>query len=525
MIVADIIYNLSILAVLSVLSNMLDDRYDRSRLHGQVLQGVLFGSIALVAMMYSFTYTEGIIFDGRTVVVSIGTAFFGPLTGGISLIMAGAFRVWVGGGGMVMGILSLVYAFIIGWVFHQVKKNSAGRRTTSLQLLSMGVIVHFMMAVFIYALPPEHVKAVLQNIALTVMLVYPAVTVLIGKILASHEERRMHMEKLAESEERFRLLIGSSDDIIFTVNHDLVLSGVFGKWMEPLGRRAEDYIGRTAIEIHGEEVGRFQEEQFRKALAGEDVVYEWEDDIGRGSRFYQTKMSPMRNENGDIIGLVGIGRDITDTKTMQEQLSRSLKEKNVLIAEIHHRVKNNMAIISSLLNLQSGYAEGEETRQLLQETEGRVRTMALVHELVYEGDNFTEIAIRDLLERMVNLLERSFQMPDKNIRTSLRADDITMDMSSSIPLSLLVNELVTNSWKHGFNGVREGLIHVSLLRKNGQFELRVQDDGSGLSEEQVEKLQKPTSFGYTIIHGLVQQLYGTLEYDCSGEGLAVIIRF
>ncbi|TVQ67963.1 MAG: PAS domain S-box protein [Balneolaceae bacterium] len=525
MIVAEIIYNLSILAVLIVLSNFMDDRVDRNGVRGQLLQGLLFGAIALVAMIYPFTYAEGIIFDGRSVVLSIGTAFFGPLTGAVSILMAGAYRVHMGGDGVVMGLMTILFSFLIGLIFYHVKKRSPGGRMSTRQLLSMGVILHFLIVVFIYTLPAEHIQPAIQTVGATLLLVYPVVTLLGGKILSAHEDRRIQMEKLAESEERFRLLIDSSEDIIFTVNRNLVLSGVFGKWMEPLGTRAENYVGKTAVEIHGEELGRFQEEQFRKALAGEDVVYEWEDDIGSGLRYYQTKMSPMRNENGDIIGLVGIGRDITDTKKMQEQLSRSLKEKNILIAEIHHRVKNNMAIISSLLNLQSGYAEGEETRRLLQETETRVRTMALVHELVYEGDNFTDIAMHDLLQRLVNLLERSFQMPDKHIRTSLQSDDITMDMSSSIPLALLVNELVTNSWKHGFNGAREGLIRVSFLRKNGQFELRVHDNGSGVSQEQVEKLRRPSSFGYTIINGLVQQLKGTLDYDNSGEGLAVIIRF
>ena len=525
MIVSEIIYNLSILAVLIVLSNFLDDRFDRGGVRGQLLQGLLFGAIALVAMIYPFTYAEGIIFDGRSVVVSIGTAFFGPLTGGVSLLMAGAYRVHMGGDGMVMGLMTILFSFLIGLIFYHIKKRSPGKRMTTGQLLSMGVILHFLIVLFIYTLPAEHIQPVIQTVGVTLLLVYPVVTLLSGKILSAHEDRRIHIEKLAEGEEKFRLLIDSSDDIIFTLNRDLIHTGVYGKWMEPLGTRTEDYLGKTAVEIHGEELGRYQEEQFRKALAGEDAVYEWKDDIGQGTAYFQTKVSPMRRGDGEIIGLVGIGRDITDTKKMQEQLSRSLREKNVLIAEIHHRVKNNMAIISSLLNLQSGYAEGEQTRQLLQETESRVRTMALVHELVYEGDNFTDIAMRDLLQRLVNLLERSFQMPDKNIRTSLQADDITLDMSSSIPLALLVNELVTNSWKHGFDGAREGEIRVSFLRKNGQFELRVHDNGTGVSREQVDKLQRPSSFGYTIIHGLVQQLKGTLEYDNSGEGLAVIIRF
>ncbi len=525
MIVADIIYNLSILAVLSVLSNFLDDRFDRSHMRGQVLQGVLFGSIALVAMVYPFVYAEGIIFDGRTIVVSVGTAFFGPLAGAISMFMAGAYRIWLGGGGMVMGILTILYAFIIGWVFHLIKNNSPDRRMTSVQLLSMGVIVHFMMAVFVYALPSELVRDVMQTIAVTVMLVYPAVTLIMGKILSAHEERRIHMEKLAESEERFRMLIGSSDDIIFSMNRSLVLTGVYGKWMDPIGRTAGDFLGKTAVEIHGEELGRYQEEHFRKALAGEDVVYEWKDDIGQGMTDFQTKVSPIRREDGEIIGLVGIGRDITETKKMQQQLKRSLKEKNILIAEVHHRVKNNMAIISSLLNLQSGYAQGEETKGLLQETESRVRAMALVHELVYEGDNFTEMDMRDLLQRLVNLLARSFETPDRKIATSLEADDITMDMSSSIPLALLVNELVTNAWKHGLNGVKDGAINVHFVRNNGQFELCVADNGNGISDEQIEKLHNPSSFGYTIIQGLVQQLNGAIRYDNSGQGLKIVIRF
>ncbi|MGM0738245.1 MAG: LytS/YhcK type 5TM receptor domain-containing protein, partial [Bacteroidota bacterium] len=404
MLVAEIIYNLSLLAVLSVLSNLLDDRLDREQLRGQVSQGVLFGSIALVAMMYPFTYAEGIMFDGRTVVVSIGTVFFGPLTGGISMMMAGAYRVYMGGDGMVMGILTILFAWFMGWIFHLMKESSPDRRITTLQLLSLGVLVHFMMIVFIYSLPSEHVQDVIQTVAVTILVVYPAVTMLIGKILSNHEERRMHMEKLAESEERFRMLIDSSEDIIFTMNRSLVLTGVYGKWMEPIGRTAGDYLGKTAIEVHGEELGRYQEKQFRKALTGEDVVYEWEDDIGQGPAHFQTKVSPIRRPDGQIVGLVGIARNITDTKKMQLQLKRSLKEKNILIAEIHHRVKNNMAIISSLLNLQSGYARSEETREMMLETESRVRAMALVHELVYEGDNFIEMDMRDLLQRLVNLL-------------------------------------------------------------------------------------------------------------------------
>ncbi len=525
MIVAEIIYNLSILAVLLVLSNFLDDHFDRRSLTGQVLQGLLFGSIVVVAMSYPFQYAEGIFFDGRTIVVSIGTVFFGPVTGSLAMLTAVIYQVWMGGQGVMMGILTITFAFIIGWVFYRLKsKNPAGQASTW-QLFYMGVIVHFMMVVFVYALPSDYVQNVLQTVALTLITVYPVLTVLIGKIFTEHEDRRMHMEKLEESDERFRQLISSSEDIIFTVNRDLELSGVFGKWMEPLGRTADDYVGKTAVDIHGEEIGSYQEEQFRKAFAGEDVVYDWQDDIGRGPEHYQTNISPIRREDGEIIGLVGIARNITGIRKMEAQLKRSLKEKNILITEIHHRVKNNMAIISSLLNLQSGYAQGEETRTLLLETQNRVRAMSLVHELVYEGDNFIEMDMRDMLQRLVNLLARSLEAPGHTISASVEADDITLDMSSSIPLALLVNELITNAWKHGFNGKSNGVIKVRFVRSEGKFVLSIADNGRGISSEQLERLEHPKSFGYTIIQGLVQQLNGTIHYDNSGEGLKVLIRF
>ncbi|MGM0739129.1 MAG: sensor histidine kinase, partial [Bacteroidota bacterium] len=159
------------------------------------------------------------------------------------------------------------------------------------------------------------------------------------------------------------------------------------------------------------------------------------------------------------------------------------------------------------------------------ETESRVRAMALVHELVYEGDNFIEMDMRDLLQRLVNLLSRSFDTPEKRITTRMEADDITMDMSRSIPLALLVNELVTNAWKHGFRNGMEGSIRVSLLRSKGQYELTVSDTGVGVDVAQLEKLQKPSSFGYTIINGLVQQLNGSIHYSNSEDGLSVSIRF
>ena len=523
MIVPELIYNLSLLAVLCVLSNFLDEWVDKHHLLGQFFQGLLFGFIALVGMIYPFYFVEGVFFDGRTVVVSIGTVFFGPFAGAVSLLIASIFRIAAGGGGMVMGMMSLIYAFIIGWVFFLMRKNNPDGIINIKQLISLGILVHFMMAVFIYVLPSQHVMKAFQTVAITIMVVYPLATVLVGKMMSMHEERMLTHRRLLEKEHKFQMLTKSSEDIIFTIDRNLRYTGVYGSWPDIYGLGEKEIIGRKVIDIHSSEKDRFQKERYLEALNGRVVVYESELTGINGPLYFQTKLSPIRNEKQTIIGMVGIGRNITEIKKMQLELAGSLKEKNVLLAEIHHRVKNNMAIVSSLLNLQSDYAVEEETRVMFKDTENRVRSMALVHEVVYERDNFTDIDMKSLLEKLVSLLSQSCNLPQHNISTSVDSEEILLDMNTSVPCSLLVNELFTNAWKHAFHIKKEGHIFVRFYKVKDKYELCVGDNGGGIHD--LDKLNRPESFGYSIIQGLVKQIRGEIRYDNSGKGLQVYVRF
>ncbi len=523
MIVPEIIYNLSLLGVLLLVSNLLNDRFDAASWKGRVAQGVLFGAIAVVGMSYPFTFVEGVIFDGRTIVVGIATIFFGPLTGAISVIMTILFRIWLGGDGVIMGMMTTLTAFVLGWVFHVVKQNNDNGQITLPQLFVYSMMVHLMMAFYVHALPENIADDVFQNVAISFVVIYPLITIIIGKVLNDHHRGKEYVGKLQQSEEKFRLLIESSDDVIFTMDTDLRHTGVYGTWMKRINMEPEDFIGKRAADIVGEKEGQWHETCYRKALSGEVVVYEWETPAPDGMVKYQSKVSPIRNREGEIIGIVGIGRNITELKETQKKLARSLREKDVLLSEIHHRVKNNMAIISSLLSLQSEYIANEEARSIFRDTENRIRSMALVHEIVYEQTDFVEINAAKLISRIVDLLSNSFGLESRGIRVETDLEEIILDFNHSVPCTLLINELITNAARHAFRNHGEGTIFVRLSRANGKNEIEISDDGVGV--DNVDQLYNPVSFGTTIIHGLVQQLRGDISFESNGGGLTVNIRF
>ena len=214
--------------------------------------------------------------------------------------------------------------------------------------------------------------------------------------------------------------------------------------------------------------------------------------------------------------------DITDQKKTESLVRKNLEEKNVLLSEIHHRVKNNMAVITSLLGLQSDFDGQKSTKKTLQDTQNRVHSMALVHELVYETRNFAEISVGTLLQRLSDNLEKVYRSDTKDISVSISSDDTLLDLNQSVPCTLLANELITNAYRHAFTHTDQGTIDVIFKEDENGYSLTVRDDGKGLDDP--DMIYQPDSFGYTIIHGLVKQLGGilTLNFD---KGLSVEVCF
>ena len=209
--------------------------------------------------------------------------------------------------------------------------------------------------------------------------------------------------------------------------------------------------------------------------------------------------------------------DITDNKIAENKIKESLMEKEVLLREIHHRVKNNLQIISSLLNLQTRCVEGEETINVLRESQNRVKTMAMVHEKLYQSEDLKDVNFKEYIENLVSDLFYSYGVKKGAIDLQIDADDIKMDIDTAIPCGLIINELVTNSLKYAFpDSKNEDTVKVGLKRlQQDKLKLTISDNGVGLPENL--DMENVETLGLKMVIILVNQLKGSLEVNRAGE--------
>jgi PAS domain S-box-containing protein len=238
--------------------------------------------------------------------------------------------------------------------------------------------------------------------------------------------------------------------------------------------------------------------------------------LGSGEVFFDEKGNPIR--------AIGTAQDITERKQSEELIKTSLKEKEVLLREIHHRVKNNMQIISSLLNLQAGYIEDKKYLDMLKDSQNRIMTMSLVHEKLYMSKNFTKINFKDYIHNLANSVFQSYTSRSGNILLNLNIEDIELGIDSAIPCGLIVNELVTNSIKYAFPGEKKGEIKIVLSKKDGNdYELTVSDNGIGFPED--IDFRKTETLGLHLVSLLAEeQLSGKINLNRS-KGTEFSIRF
>jgi len=226
------------------------------------------------------------------------------------------------------------------------------------------------------------------------------------------------------------------------------------------------------------------------------------------------------HRTGKLKGVIEYVRDITEQKKAQDALLASLKEKEILLKEIHHRVKNNMQIISSLLHLQAQHLKDPEAAEALKQCQNRIRAMALVHERLYREENLAKIDFQEYAEQLLVHLFQAFLPRSKNISFSLQIEAPPLTIEIAIPLALITTELVTNSLKHAFSPGQTGEILVSLRKEENNLVLKVSDNGKGLPEEIPEK------FGLEIVRLLTAQLSGTFKMQSrSGKGTEAEVIF
>ena len=200
---------------------------------------------------------------------------------------------------------------------------------------------------------------------------------------------------------------------------------------------------------------------------------------------------------------------MTEKKRIEDKVNRSLKEKDVLLQEIHHRVKNNLQIVSSLLSLQSRYIEQPDSIEIFRDSQSRIKSMALVHEKLYQSGDLTRINLSEYIPDLVSDLFRSYGVNYNLVQFKINSENISLDINTAIPCGLIINELVTNSIKHAFQGIIKGEIVVELKYEDDCLKMKVQDNGVGFPEE--VNLSNIKTLGLQLVISLTKQLDGSIE--------------
>lgn len=215
--------------------------------------------------------------------------------------------------------------------------------------------------------------------------------------------------------------------------------------------------------------------------------------------------------------------EISENKAVQRELANSLKEKELLLKEVHHRVKNNMQVISSLLNIQAETVADSTFTDLLGESQQRIKSMSLIHENLYQSDNLLEIDFEDYINMLANSLHRFYSVQDVIISLDIQVDNVALDIETAVPCGLIINELISNSLKHAFKGrTGKGQIYIHFGSVGCQYILQIGDNGNGLPGD--FSVDSTTSMGMEIVTILTQQIDGRLTFE-SNEGASFKIAF
>ena len=331
---------------------------------------------------------------------------------------------------------------------------------------------------------------------------------------------------LRESEERFR---GAFDDA--PIGMALVAPNT--KWLW-INRAFCDLVGYTEAELLGLD---FQAITHPDDLSADlSFVQQMLDDTIKSyqmeKRYFHKEgktihvllsVSLIRDRDGQPMNFVSHVQDITRRKEAEERIKASLQEKEVLLREIHHRVKNNLQIVSTLLDLQSGYTEDKQALEMFKESQARVRSMSLIHERLYRSHDLARVEFVHYVQQLADDLYHSYRLSSEEIVLEVDVDLPPLPIDVAIPCGLLINELMSNALKHAFNHANAGRIRIAFHRNGDNLNiLKVADTGTGFPSN--VDFRNATSFGLQLVNTLVEQLQGKLDLN-SDRGTEFTVTF
>jgi PAS domain S-box-containing protein len=319
--------------------------------------------------------------------------------------------------------------------------------------------------------------------------------------------RKETEELLLKREKEIRTIMENTPDIICRYNESFQYTYINPGVVKVSNNPDTHFIGKTnrELEMPSEKADYLENIISQVFRTGKEIVDETDFDNEFGKLWYQIRWIPeFSNDGTRVVSVLSIARNISKLKETENKLKSSLNEKELLLKEVHHRVKNNLQIISSLLNLQTAYIKNDEALEMLRDSQNRIKTMAYIHEKLYQSNDLASIDFSDYLSNLTISLFHSYKVNADNIILNLDIKSVVLNIDIAIPCGMIINELVSNSLKYAFPDEKKGEIIVQLVANNQEYLLIIKDNGVGLPAGR--DLENAETLGLQLVNMLIRQL-------------------
>lgn len=343
-------------------------------------------------------------------------------------------------------------------------------------------------------------------------------------------QRIINDNKIIDQAAKLNSIFESSHHYIWTIDNNQCLTSFNKNYFNLVKNiyNTQPYVGlslNSGLLNNDSKYNTVLKTNYQKAFQGNATNFEIEVmDKNEKKIYLEVFLNPIYNNNKNIGEVSGIAHDVTDKKIAQQKIEQSLQEKEVLLKEVHHRVKNNMQVVSSILNLQSSYVNDEYALTLLKESQNRIKTMAYIHESLYQNKSFTSVNFSEYIQTLVKNIIQSYSVNEQKVILVLNLQKTILNLDTSIPAGLIVNELVTNAIKHAFPAQKTGAITINLRTENNIVFLEIKDNGKGF--DNIVDFKNSPSLGLQLVNTLIDQIDGHLEFETDTEtGTRILITF
>jgi PAS domain S-box-containing protein len=398
-------------------------------------------------------------------------------------------------------------------------------------ILSLIALSLFLLtSLYVYNLDNFFLIAIDQELLLKLRPIFIITTLLcevivIYSIIKSYETSEVKLGKSNELlQYQFQSMFDNSSDALFLM--DMMKSKIVKANKRAVDlfemEKESDFFDYGGLDFHKTEPSLKELEAirtilFEKGLYEGEILYS----TNLGKEFWGALAIRLIYIGGKPFQSIRV-TDISERKKAEQYTKSSLQEKEILLAEIHHRVKNNMAVISGLIGLQSSYVQDEKAKELFEESRNRIHSMALIHDKLYQHETFAKIEFCAYINDLVDYIKSSYNSTETDVVFNVTCNDIFLNIQQAVPCGLILNELISNAFKHAFKDRREGEVKIVCTKMGGKFTMMVSDDGCGYDVE--AKLRASSTLGLTLINALVDQLSGTVK-TTNHKGTAYYISF